>query len=193
MNEQTIEPLRVLVPVAVLAFLLALGLIVLLRPWLARYAMAQPNCPLVPPRADAAGRRHRGRGCHAARRLGRRRGVACRRAESGRPNSLAVSAAAALLAVVGAIDDMRSVAGNGAACRAVRCGRHRDRGTPGRIASRAAGAWWIERACLFLGGVWFVNLVNFMDGIDWMTVAEVVPVTGALVLLGLSGTIGLVA
>jgi hypothetical protein len=43
MNEQTIEPLRVLVPVAVLAFLLALGLILLLRPWLARYAMAQPN------------------------------------------------------------------------------------------------------------------------------------------------------
>ena len=53
--------------------------------------------------------------------------------------------------------------------------------------------WWLERAGLFLGGVWFVNLVNFMDGIDWMTVAEFVPVTGAMVLLGLSGTIGTVA
>ena len=50
--------------------------------------------------------------------------------------------------------------------------------------------WSIERAGLFLGGVWFVNLVNFMDGIDWMTVAEVVPVTGAILVLGLLGTLG---
>src|SRR5439155_15198558 len=28
--------------------------------------------------------------------------------------------------------------------------------------------WWVERAGLLLGGVWFVNLTNFMDGIDWM-------------------------
>jgi UDP-N-acetylmuramyl pentapeptide phosphotransferase/UDP-N-acetylglucosamine-1-phosphate transferase len=48
---------------------------------------------------------------------------------------------------------------------------------------------WLERACLVVGGVWLVNLTNFMDGIDWMTVAEVVPVTGALVLLGLIGMI----
>jgi UDP-N-acetylmuramyl pentapeptide phosphotransferase/UDP-N-acetylglucosamine-1-phosphate transferase len=38
-----------------------------------------------------------------------------------------------------------------------------------------------------LAGVYFVNLVNFMDGLDWMTVAEVVPVTGALVVLGVRG------
>ena len=29
-----------------------------------------------------------------------------------------------------------------------------------------------------LAGLWFVNLVNFMDGLDWMTVAEVVPING---------------
>jgi UDP-N-acetylmuramyl pentapeptide phosphotransferase/UDP-N-acetylglucosamine-1-phosphate transferase len=45
--------------------------------------------------------------------------------------------------------------------------------------------WMVERALLLLGGVWFVNLVNFMDGIDWMTVAEAVPVTAGVVLLGL--------
>jgi UDP-N-acetylmuramyl pentapeptide phosphotransferase/UDP-N-acetylglucosamine-1-phosphate transferase len=33
--------------------------------------------------------------------------------------------------------------------------------------------------------LWFVNLVNFMDGIDWMTVAEVVPVIAALAMFGL--------
>jgi UDP-N-acetylmuramyl pentapeptide phosphotransferase/UDP-N-acetylglucosamine-1-phosphate transferase len=37
---------------------------------------------------------------------------------------------------------------------------------------------------LLLAGLWFVNLVNFMDGLDWMTVAEVVPITGGMVILG---------
>jgi UDP-N-acetylmuramyl pentapeptide phosphotransferase/UDP-N-acetylglucosamine-1-phosphate transferase len=45
----------------------------------------------------------------------------------------------------------------------------------------------LERALLLLGGVWFVNLVNFMDGIDWMTVAEVVPITTGVALLGMIG------
>jgi UDP-N-acetylmuramyl pentapeptide phosphotransferase/UDP-N-acetylglucosamine-1-phosphate transferase len=49
--------------------------------------------------------------------------------------------------------------------------------------------FWLERLLLFAGGVWFVNLVNFMDGIDWMTVAEVVPITGALVALGCLGAL----
>lgn len=48
----------------------------------------------------------------------------------------------------------------------------------------AALPWWIERLFLLLGGLWFVNLVNFMDGIDWMTVAEVVPVCAATTVLG---------
>jgi UDP-N-acetylmuramyl pentapeptide phosphotransferase/UDP-N-acetylglucosamine-1-phosphate transferase len=48
----------------------------------------------------------------------------------------------------------------------------------------------IERAGAFVAGVWFVNLVNFMDGIDWMTVAEVVPMTTAILALGLGGVIG---
>jgi UDP-N-acetylmuramyl pentapeptide phosphotransferase/UDP-N-acetylglucosamine-1-phosphate transferase len=46
---------------------------------------------------------------------------------------------------------------------------------------------WIERGLLLLAGLWFVNLVNFMDGLDWMTVAEIVPITGAMVGLGLLG------
>jgi UDP-N-acetylmuramyl pentapeptide phosphotransferase/UDP-N-acetylglucosamine-1-phosphate transferase len=49
--------------------------------------------------------------------------------------------------------------------------------------------WVAERALLFVGMIWFVNLVNFMDGIDWMTVAEVVPVTAALALFGLMGAL----
>lgn len=45
----------------------------------------------------------------------------------------------------------------------------------------------LERGLVVLAGVWFVNLVNFMDGLDLMTVAEVVPVTAALLLLGMLG------
>ncbi|WP_342740184.1 glycosyltransferase family 4 protein [Bradyrhizobium sp. B117] len=45
----------------------------------------------------------------------------------------------------------------------------------------------LERGLILLAGVWFVNLVNFMDGLDLMTVAEVVPVTAALLLLGWLG------
>jgi UDP-N-acetylmuramyl pentapeptide phosphotransferase/UDP-N-acetylglucosamine-1-phosphate transferase len=44
--------------------------------------------------------------------------------------------------------------------------------------------WSLERLILVVGGLWFVNLVNFMDGIDWMTAAEVVPLTATLALLG---------
>ncbi|HYL70962.1 MAG TPA: glycosyl transferase [Candidatus Dormibacteraeota bacterium] len=49
--------------------------------------------------------------------------------------------------------------------------------------------WWLERALLFVAVLWFVNLVNFMDGIDWMTAAETVPVTGALTLFALLGAL----
>ena len=54
---------------------------------------------------------------------------------------------------------------------------------------RIAPSWplWLERGLLLLAGLWFVNLVNFMDGLDWMTVAEVVPITGAMIVLGSLG------
>ena len=44
-----------------------------------------------------------------------------------------------------------------------------------------------ERSLILLAAVWFVNLVNFMDGLDLMTVSEVVPITAALLLLGWLG------
>ena len=49
--------------------------------------------------------------------------------------------------------------------------------------------WWLERSLLVLGGLWFVNLVNFMDGLDLMTVAEALPLTAALVVLGHNGAL----
>jgi UDP-N-acetylmuramyl pentapeptide phosphotransferase/UDP-N-acetylglucosamine-1-phosphate transferase len=48
---------------------------------------------------------------------------------------------------------------------------------------------WAEPAVLLLGGIWFVNLVNFMDGIDWMMVVEVVPITAGVALIGALGAL----
>jgi UDP-N-acetylmuramyl pentapeptide phosphotransferase/UDP-N-acetylglucosamine-1-phosphate transferase len=45
----------------------------------------------------------------------------------------------------------------------------------------------LERFVLLIAGLWFVNLVNFMDGLDLITAAEMVPVTATLVLLGWLG------
>lgn len=45
----------------------------------------------------------------------------------------------------------------------------------------------VERVFLILGGVWFVNLVNFMDGLDWITVAEMVPITAFITLIPFLG------
>ncbi|UVF19686.1 glycosyl transferase [Microvirga terrae] len=48
-----------------------------------------------------------------------------------------------------------------------------------------------ERILLVVAGVWFVNLVNFMDGLDWITVAEMVPITAFVAGLGLVGVMPL--
>ena len=60
---------------------------------------------------------------------------------------------------------------------------------PSALRIFSALPWWIERTLLFVALLWFINLVNFMDGIDWMTVAEVVPVTAGLALFGLMGAL----
>ena len=48
---------------------------------------------------------------------------------------------------------------------------------------------WLERGVLFVGALWFVNAVNFMDGIDWMMVAEVVPITLGVGIIGALGAL----
>ena len=167
--------------IAVAAAILCAGLIVLLRPLLRRYALARPNA----------------RSSHTIP-TPQGGGIAVVLAtlfvtaavfflHTGLSRVLVtfglLSAATIGLAVVGVLDDINPL------------------GTLPRLAFQTivvvvlvallpANAqvlpilpWWLERAALVFAGVWFVNLVNFMDGIDWMTVAEVIPVTAGLVLL----------
>jgi UDP-N-acetylmuramyl pentapeptide phosphotransferase/UDP-N-acetylglucosamine-1-phosphate transferase len=105
----------------------------------------------------------------------------------------ALFGASLLIAIVGFIDDVRPIPVlprltlQAAAVGAILFTASSDL----RIAP--ASPLWIERCLLLLAGLWFVNLVNFMDGLDWMTAAEVVPITGAMVLLGLLGDLSLSA
>ena len=185
MIGQAMERLSVLAAAALFALFISFGLIMLVRPWLARHAVAQPNV-----RSSHHAPTPQGGGIAVVIATLAVTGVLSALwlpIEGGQ--LLPISAAAGLLAVVGAIDDMRSLPtaarllmhciAVGAVIAAL----------PNELRLLPQVPFWIERTGLFLGGVWFVNLVNFMDGIDWMTVAEVVPVTGAMVVLGVAGTI----
>jgi UDP-N-acetylmuramyl pentapeptide phosphotransferase/UDP-N-acetylglucosamine-1-phosphate transferase len=98
-------------------------------------------------------------------------------------------AAAVVLGAVGALDDLRTLEAaprllvQAAAVIAVIAL------LPAEFHIVANLPTWFERALLVVGLLWFVNLTNFMDGIDWMTVAEMVPVTAALALCGLAGAL----
>src|ERR1700681_672623 len=100
---------------------------------------------------------------------------------------VAVFGATLFIAVVGFADDLKSIpvltrlALQATAVGAILVA------SPADLRIVPAFPLWIERGLLLLAGLWFVNLVNFMDGLDWMTVAEVVPITGAMVILGSLG------
>ena len=102
-----------------------------------------------------------------------------------------VVAAAALTALVGAIDDMRSMPVVPRLLLQTLAVALVLVALPTELRVIPQLPWWLERAGLLVAGLWFVNLVNFMDGIDWMTVAEVVPITVGLVLLGTLGALPL--
>lgn len=100
-----------------------------------------------------------------------------------------VFCAAILLAIVGTVDDLRPVPVvprlllQAVAVAIVVVA------LPDSLRALPALPFVAERALVFVAGLWLVNLVNFMDGLDWIMVAEVVPITAALVLLGITGEI----
>src|SRR3954468_2137616 len=172
--------------VIVAAGFMCAGLIVVLRPLLARYALARPNA-----RSSHKIPTPQGGGIAVLASALLVAGAALFLAPSaGFPEAAVLFAAALGLAVVGGVDDIRPlpamlriVLQAVAVMVVVQAGGH-DRIFP-------AAPLWIERGLVIFAGLWFVNLVNFMDGIDWMTVAEMVPITAAVALLGAAGLIPL--
>ena len=48
---------------------------------------------------------------------------------------------------------------------------------------------WAEDGLLVLGIVWWVNAVDFLDGVDWMMVAQIVPMTLGIIALYALGAV----
>ena len=171
--------------IAALSALICVVLIVVLHPLLQRYALAKPNA-----RSSHRTPTPQGGGIAviAATIVATTFGVFGFAAALG-PPLVAVFAAALVMACVGAADDIRPL------------------GVVPRLVLQALAVTavifalpsdlhivrflplWAERPLLVIGGLWFVNLVNFMDGIDWMTVAEIVPISAAMAVLGCLGAL----
>jgi UDP-N-acetylmuramyl pentapeptide phosphotransferase/UDP-N-acetylglucosamine-1-phosphate transferase len=182
--EFTIFAVPAAVEVIVVAALVSAALIVVLRSLLERYALARPNA-----RSSHKVPTPQGGGVAVvAATIAVSLGILfSASAEAGMAPLAILFSAVILIAIVGVVADI-----------------HPDYVVPRFLLQALAVAaviftlphelrvvpflpWWLERGLLLLGGLWFVNLVNFMDGLDWMTAAEVVPVTAALAAIGLLG------
>lgn len=169
--------------IPVTACVISAGLIVLLRPLLQRYALARPNA-----RSSHSVPTPQGGGAAViAAVIASVLLLANVSGSAANPSLLIVFASTILLACVGAWDDLRTMPvlprlllqaiAVGIVLAAL----------PPEFHLVSILPVWAERALLLIGGLWFVNLVNFMDGLDWITVAEIVPVTMALALFGFYG------
>ena len=171
----------------IFAALMSALLIVALYPWLERYALAKPNA-----RSSHRTPTPQGAGIAVIAATIGAAGVALAIFSLGASPDLnlpKVVAAALLMTWLGAFDDIRPLpAGLRLILQAVVIA-----GViytlPDQLRVVPPLPWWLERLLLLVGGLWFVNLVNFMDGIDWMTVAEVIPLTTTLTVLGIAGAL----
>ncbi len=172
--------------VAVAAILCAV-FIVKLRPVLARYALARPNARSSHREPIPQGG---GIAVMAAMTLTLAAAALFVPGFTSDPFRLAIVFASVLgLAVVGATDDIRPLEAVPRLVLQAIAVLVVIATLPNELRVFSALPWWIERALMLIGILWFVNLVNFMDGIDWMTVAEVVPVSAALVAIGAMGAL----
>lgn len=158
-------------------------LIVLLRPLLQRYALARPNA-----RSSHSVPTPQGGGVAVIAAVVASVGVSVSFFGATSDSVLlAILAAAVFLALVGAYDDLRTMP--------VLPRLLMQAATVGIVLATLPAEFhlvpvlpvWAERVLLLIGGLWFVNLVNFMDGLDWITAAEIVPVAAALALFGFYG------
>jgi len=163
------------------------GIVIALLPLLQRYALAHPNARSSHRKSTPQGG---GIAVIAATIATAAGALAIGPEPSFDPGSLGlVLAAAAFIAAVGAWDDVRSI---GVAPRLVLQAFAVGivlAGLPSELRVVPVLPWWVERALLLLACLWFVNLTNFMDGIDWMTIAEFVPVSIGLVVIGWLGAL----
>jgi UDP-N-acetylmuramyl pentapeptide phosphotransferase/UDP-N-acetylglucosamine-1-phosphate transferase len=173
--------------ILVIAAAASAAMIVALKPLFARYAMARPNA-----RSSHKEPTPQGGGIPvvAATIVAVLAGAAISGTVAGTAGSLwPLAAAILLLAVTGACDDILHLpVAPRFLAQFVAVGLVLFT-LPAEMHVVPLLPWWVERAALLVAGVYAVNVVNFMDGLDWMTVAEVVPVTAGLWILSLTGAL----
>ncbi len=162
---------------------LAYGLCLALRPLMMRYALARPN-------ARSSHRTPTPQGGGIAVLSGAFLALGLALAfipmDAGARHGLVlVMVASALLAVVGAWDDIRPLSPALRLPLQFLCvGIVVFYAAPDLRLLPEALPLWAERGLALIAGAWFVNLVNFMDGIDWITLAGLVPLAAAIALAG---------
>jgi UDP-N-acetylmuramyl pentapeptide phosphotransferase/UDP-N-acetylglucosamine-1-phosphate transferase len=183
--QRVIDPVYAIALLAASAAVTAL-LIRLLHPWLVRYALARPNA-----RSSHKTPTPQGGGIAvvlvvaAVVAIGALLDVAQFRS----PWAAVLVAALLGLAVVGAVDDIRPlpVMPRLVSQFVVAAALVATLPAGGRIVPFIPAP--LETVALVVGLVWFTNLTNFMDGIDLMTVTEVVPIALCLALVGYAGLV----
>jgi UDP-N-acetylmuramyl pentapeptide phosphotransferase/UDP-N-acetylglucosamine-1-phosphate transferase len=160
-------------------------LIFILRPLLLRYLMAHPNA-----RSSHKSPTPQGAGLAVMASVLTGCAIGLFYIGAAEPRLLWPLVAAAGLTFLGAADDMRSLpvwlrllSQFLAACAVVVTLPEGFRLLPGLMPAA------VEDALLVVGIVWFVNAVNFLDGLDWMMVAQAVPVTLAVAVLHFLGIV----
>src|ERR1700740_860050 len=162
----------------IIAIVLSVAIIVAIRPSLRRIALAKPNA-----RSSHTVPTPQGGGIAViAATIIAAAGALCLSAPaaSATASPLALLAAVIVIAAVGAADDIRPIGVAAPFFLQAFSVALVIFALPNDLRVAPFMPVFVERLLLTVGGLWFVNLVNFMDGLDWMTVAEVVPITAAL-------------
>jgi UDP-N-acetylmuramyl pentapeptide phosphotransferase/UDP-N-acetylglucosamine-1-phosphate transferase len=188
MNEPIGDGTLALGFAAAAACLVSLGSILVLRPWLVRHALAQPN-----PRSSHRTPTPQGGGIAVVAATLAVVWIALvlwpDLAGMSDRQAWAITLGTIVLACVGFIDDIQTLPAIPRLLLQVIAVGVVVAALPGDLHVLPLVPWWLERIGMLVAGVWFVNLTNFMDGIDWMTVAEAVPISAAIVLIGLCSAV----
>jgi UDP-N-acetylmuramyl pentapeptide phosphotransferase/UDP-N-acetylglucosamine-1-phosphate transferase len=162
---------------------LSAALVVVMMPLLRRYALARPNS-----RSSHATPTPQGAGLAVilATLLAAAAGLALAPADPGATREAAIVVAAALiLAATGALDDLRPLGPLAKLLpQIIAVGMVVILAAPQEARLAFFLPLPLERALAIIAGIWFVNLVNFMDGIDWITVMGCGVPLAALAVLG---------